>query len=120
MPPLHHQFVSELAWADEDHVIQNRSLYRERYPQLKKFSKQSYPFLCPNAASFYGLKPRSDTQFSVDLFEQTNTKVLPGSFLSRNTSEGNPGKNRVRLALVHSLEECKEAAIRIRQFMNNQ
>ena len=119
--PLHHQFVSELAWADEDHVIQNRSLYREKVSAIKKILETVLSVPLPECGFFLWPKtPGSDTQFSVDLFEQTNTKVLPGSFLSRNTSEGNPGKNRVRLALVHSLEECKEAAIRIRQFMNNQ
>ena len=53
--------------------------------------------------------PGSDTQFSINLYEQTNTKVLPGSFLSRDTFAGNPGKNRVRLAFVQPLEECIEA-----------
>tara|TARA_B100001093_G_scaffold78178_1_gene69314 strand:- start:882 stop:2084 length:1203 start_codon:yes stop_codon:yes gene_type:complete len=119
--PLHHQFVSELAWADEDHVIQNRSLYREKVSAIKNILETVLSVPLPECGFFLWPKtPGSDTQFSLDLFEQTNTKILPGSFLSRNTSEGNPGKNRVRLALVHSLEECKEAAIRIRQFMNNQ
>ena len=118
--PLHHQFVSELAWADEDHVIQNRSLYREKVSAIKEILETVLSVPAPECGFFLWPKtPGSDTQFSLDLFEQTNTKTLPGSFLSRNTSEGNPGKNRVRLALVHSLEECEEAAIRIRQFMNN-
>ena len=119
--PLHHQFVSELAWADEDHVIQNRSLYRKKVSAIKKALETVLSVPAPECGFFLWPKtPGSDTQFSLDLFEQTNTKALPGSFLSRNTPEGNPGKNRVRLALVNSLEECEEAAIRIRQFMNNQ
>ena len=30
---------------------------------------------------------------------------------------GNPGQNRVRMALVASTEECVEAALRIKQFI---
>jgi len=43
--------------------------------------------------------------------------VLPGSYLSRDTADGNPGRNHVRLALVAALEECVEAAQRIRRFI---
>ncbi len=43
--------------------------------------------------------------------------VLPGSFLSRPTPHGDPGAQRVRMALVAGLEECVEAARRIRGFV---
>jgi len=50
------------------------------------------------------------------LFTQQNITVLPGSYLSRDTSDGNPGENRLRIALVASVEECVEAANRIIEF----
>ena len=43
-------------------------------------------------------------------------RVLPGSYLAREAHGANPGKNRVRIALVASLDECVEAAGRIVQF----
>jgi N-succinyldiaminopimelate aminotransferase len=45
---------------------------------------------------------------------------LPGSYLAReanaNDPGSNPGRNRVRMALVAELEECLEAARRIVAF----
>jgi len=48
---------------------------------------------------------------------QQNVVVLRGSYLSGDTFAGNPGKNHVRLALVAALDECVEAAQRIRTFI---
>jgi N-succinyldiaminopimelate aminotransferase len=45
--------------------------------------------------------------------------VLPGSYLSRTTDSGNPGKNRVRMALVAELDQCIEAAQRIKQYVES-
>ena len=118
--PLHHQFVSALAWADEDHVAKNRSLYREKVSKVVKILETVLSVPRPECGFFlWPETPASDTQFSIDLYENTNTKILPGSFLSRDTVSGNPGKNRVRLALVQPLEECIEAARRIKHFINN-
>jgi N-succinyldiaminopimelate aminotransferase len=45
--------------------------------------------------------------------------VNPGSYLSREVDGINPGKNHVRLALVASVDECIEAAQRIKNFINS-
>ena len=60
-----------------------------------------------------------DTVFARELFEQQHITVLPGRFLSRTVEEQNPGKNRVRMALVADLPQCIEAAERIRAFMQS-
>jgi N-succinyldiaminopimelate aminotransferase len=44
---------------------------------------------------------------------------LPGQFLSRATANENPGRNRVRMALVAQADECLEAALRIKQFVSS-
>jgi N-succinyldiaminopimelate aminotransferase len=70
-------------------------------------------------AAFY-LWPRTpidDQEFSLRLYRQQNVIVLPGSYLSRDTAAGNPGSNHVRMALVAPLDECTEAARRIRNFV---
>jgi N-succinyldiaminopimelate aminotransferase len=43
--------------------------------------------------------------------------VLPGSFLSRPVAGFNPGRGYVRMALVAPLEDCTEAAGRIRRYL---
>ena len=61
--------------------------------------------------------PIDDAEFARGLFEQQNVTLLPGQFVSRASTNGNPGQNRVRMALVASTEECVEAALRIKQYM---
>ena len=43
--------------------------------------------------------------------------MLPGSFLSRQVDGLDPGAGRVRIALVPPLDECVDAAQRIRRFV---
>ena len=43
----------------------------------------------------------------------------PGSFLAREARGFNPGKGRIRMALVADTAECVEAATRIRDFVQN-
>ena len=48
-------------------------------------------------------------------FQQQNITVLPGQYLARQSSTGNPGENYIRMALVAPLAQCIEAAQRIKQ-----
>ena len=63
--------------------------------------------------------PINDTDFTQQLFDQQNVTVLPGSYISRDASGTNPGSNHVRMALVAPLDECIEAANRIKQFIES-
>jgi N-succinyldiaminopimelate aminotransferase len=60
---------------------------------------------------------RDDETFTRDLFATQNLTILPGSYLARDTRTGNPGTNRVRISLVAPVDECVEAAHRIRTFL---
>lgn len=51
------------------------------------------------------------------LYQQEHITVLPASYLSRNTNTVNPGNKYVRIALVAPLDECIEAAQRLKQFL---
>jgi len=119
MPPAT-QDASIRAWQDEQHVQQNRRLYREKFSALADILAPVLDVQTP-PAGFY-LWPRTpidDQEFSRRLYQQQNVVVLPGSYLSRDTEAGNPGGNHVRLALVAALEECIEAAHRIRTFIES-
>ena len=59
--------------------------------------------------------PIDDADFARRLHEQYNVLVLPGSFLARESQGVNPGRNRLRVALVAPLAECKEAVQRMMQ-----
>jgi len=115
--PLQHQHASAVAWADEGHVVENRRLYREKFDAVIDILDGVLDVQRP-AASFY-LWPRTpidDRVFARDLFAQQHVTVLPGRFLSRHSDGEDPGGNRVRMALVAPLDECVDAAHRIKSY----
>ncbi|HSR63762.1 MAG TPA: succinyldiaminopimelate transaminase, partial [Gammaproteobacteria bacterium] len=74
----------------------------------------------PGGFYLWAETPVSDTDFALRLYSGQNIRVLPGSFLSRETNGINPGDHRLRIALVAPLEECVEAAERISQCLSTQ
>ena len=118
--PLPTQHASIQAWQDEAHVIENRRLYREKFAAFIELLGDVCTVIKPPASFYVWLKtPIADTEFAKQLFAQQNITVLPGSFLSRDFDGINPGLNHVRIALVAPLEECKDAANRIKIFLNS-
>ncbi len=112
--PLHHQLGSIAAWQDEDHVVNNRQRYREKFAAVLAILQPHLPVEAPQAGFYlWPRTPVADTVFAQCLYREEHLKVLPGSFLARATHTGNPGANRVRMALVATLDDCVEAATRI-------
>lgn len=113
------QQASIKAWQDETHVIENRQLYREKFAAVIDILADVRTVAKPPAGFYLWLKtPIADTEFTQRLFAQENVTVLPGSFLSREFNGINPGQNHVRIALVAPLDECVDAARRIKSFIN--
>ena len=115
--PLHHQAASIKAWSDEQHVVENRRLYRNKFDAVLAVLDGVLEVERPDAGFYLWAKtppPYDDQGFARELFARRNLTVLPGSYLSRTTAAGNPGANRVRMALVAPLEDCIEAAQRIK------
>lgn len=117
------QQASIAAWNDEDHVVENRRLYREKFERVTPILSSVMNVALPDA-SFYlwaqvpeTLGGGSDEWFARELLAQYNVTVLPGSYLAREAQGWNPGAGRVRMALVAGVDECIEAAERIRQFI---
>jgi N-succinyldiaminopimelate aminotransferase len=117
--PLPTQHASIQAWGDEKHVVENRRLYREKFAAVVDILGDTAQLTKPPAGFYLWIKtPIDDTEFTRQLFAQQNVTVLPGSYLSRDFGGHNPGRNHVRIALVAPLEECVEAALRIKSFLN--
>ncbi len=118
--PIYTQMASIVAWQDEAHVQANRELYRQKFDAVLDILKPVMNVSRPDA-SFYlwPETPISDTEFAAGLYSQQNITVLPGSFLSRSIAAGNPGENRIRVALVAEIHQCIEAANRICTFIKS-
>lgn len=117
MPPVH-QMASIAAWNDEQHVLQNRRRYTEKFATVIDILSSVIDVKQPDAGFYLWLKtPIADDVFARDLFATQNVTVLPGSYLSREVNGSNPGQQHIRMALVAPLEECIIAANRIKQYI---
>lgn len=116
--PVHHQHASIAAWQDEDHVRENRAAYQAKFAAVVPILQQVLDVEAPEAGFYLWPKtPGSDETFARNLLQHCGVAVLPGRYLSREINGHNPGENRVRMALVAPVEECIEAAERIRDFL---
>ena len=117
------QSASLAAWNDEDHVLANRALYRTKFAQVTPVLESVLDVALPDAGFYLWAalpevagQPGDDIAYACELLAQYNVAVLPGSLLARDAHGQNPGRGRIRMALVASTEECLEAAQRIAEF----
>jgi len=111
------QQASIAAWRDEEHVRENRRLYAAKFRAVLPLFGAPLSASMPEGGFYLWVRtPIDDCEFARRLQHEYNVLVLPGSFLARDAQGGNPGRNRVRVALVAPLAECIEAAERINRF----
>jgi N-succinyldiaminopimelate aminotransferase len=118
------QAASKAAWSDEEHVIANRALYRDKFMHVTPLLAEVLEVALPDAGFYLWAKipthlKLDDAAFAKALLAQYNVTVLPGSYLAREANGINPCDNFIRMALVASTEECVEAAQRIVQFVKS-
>jgi len=117
------QKTSIAAWNDEAHVVENRALYRQKFERVTPLLAEVMNVALPDAGFYLWAEVPahvcggSDEVFTRELLAQYNVAVLPGSYLAREANGVNPGRGRVRMALVAGVDECVEAAERIRAFI---
>jgi N-succinyldiaminopimelate aminotransferase len=109
--------ASVAAWNDEAHVRANRVEYAAKFAQLQPLVASVLPCTMPDAAFYlWAQTPIDDAEFAKRLFAEENVTVLPGSYVGREVHGHNPGRRRIRLALVASRAECAEAVSRVVAF----
>jgi N-succinyldiaminopimelate aminotransferase len=119
MPPPF-QAASTAAWQEEEHVKANRAAYQRKFKQVLDTLSPVLEVSLPDAGFYLWAKtPMDDQTFTQALYQYAGVQVVPGSYLSREIKGLNPGKNRVRMALVATEQECTEAAWRIRNYLES-
>jgi len=114
------QRASIAAWSEDAHATANRALYREKYRRVLPILAPLLDVTQPDGGFYLWPDVGADDEIFVrELFAQQNITLLPGSYLAREGGGGNPGRGRVRISLVAPIDECVEAAQRIRRFLES-
>lgn len=92
-------------WRDEDHVRENRDLYRAKLDMAERIFGNRFGFARPAGGFFLWLDVGDGEKAAVELWRQAKIRVLPGKYLSR----GDVGDNYIRVALVHDLQTTERA-----------
>jgi succinyldiaminopimelate transaminase len=107
-PQVFVQRASVAAWQDEAHVVEVRARYAEkRRVMLEVFARHGV-HVAGSEATFYlwaaapGGRPSYD--WALELLDRGDIVVAPGSFF------GPEGEGYVRMAMVPTLAECRQAA----------
>ena len=116
--PVPTQLASIAAWQDEEYPVRNRRLYQEKFERVLPILGPCLDVTRPDGAFYLWPDVRGDDErFVRELYASQAVTVLPGSYLARTGPDGNPGAGRVRISLVPPVEQCVEAAGRIREFV---
>ncbi|MFZ2290510.1 MAG: succinyldiaminopimelate transaminase [Halopseudomonas yangmingensis] len=118
--PVQTQLASLTAWQDETHVEENRQQYQAKFDAVLDILGDVMDVQRPDAGFYlWPRTPIDDESFTCRLLAEQNVAVVPGRYLSREVDGYNPGAGRIRLALVAPLQDCIEAAQRIRTLIES-
>ncbi|MGR2913503.1 succinyldiaminopimelate transaminase [Acidithiobacillus ferrivorans] len=113
------QAAAIAAWQDEQHVKHTRTDYARKFAAAHDILGAVLPVETP-AGGFYLWPQVGDGEtFVRALYEAEHVRCLPGAYLARDAHGIHPGQDRVRIALVGSLEDCVEGLQRIRHFLDS-
>ena len=115
--PTPMQHVAIAAYNDEQHVEENRRLYREKFDLADQIIGDRYGYRRPAGGFFLWLDVSAQggsekaTQL---LWREAGLRVVPGRYLAREQADGsNPGANYIRVAMVQNKEITAEAMHRL-------
>lgn len=112
--PLPLQKVAERVWADEGHVVENRHLYQQKFEIADKVFGEIPGYQSPEAGFFLWLPVKDGEASALKLWQETGVRVLPGAYLAREVEGFNPGKEYIRVALVHPNDETERGLMALR------
>jgi N-succinyldiaminopimelate aminotransferase len=115
--PVPAQEVAIAAYADEEHVENNRELYVAKFDLADQIIGDRYGYKRPAGGFFLWLdvsKHGGDEAATQKLWREGGLRVIPGHYLARDGADGrNPGDGYIRVALVQDKETTAEALHRL-------
>ncbi len=112
--PLPLQRVAERLWTDETHVADSRALYCEKFDLADRIFAPLQGVTTPDAGFFLWLPVDDGEAAALKLWRKTGVRVLPGAYLGRDVTGGNPGAGYIRAALVAPKDELQRALTGLR------
>ncbi len=112
--PLPVYAAATALWRDEDHVVANRALYREKFDLAERILSNRFGFYRPDGGFFLWLDVGDGEAATRELWTQAAVRVLPGSYLAAADGDGgNSGDRYIRVAMVHEYAIMEDALARI-------
>ena len=116
VPAMH---AAAAAWRDEDHVVENRTLYKRKFDFADELLSTLPTYNSPEAGFFLWIPVGDGEAAAVSLWREEGLKVLPGSYLSRTDADGyDPGARYIRTALVDRADRAEEGLTRLRAYLD--
>jgi N-succinyldiaminopimelate aminotransferase len=113
--PLQH--VAIAAYGDENHVEDNRRLYREKFDLADQIIGDRYNYRRPAGGFFLWLDVSAyggSEAVTERLWREAGLRVVPGRYLAREQADGsNPGADYIRVAMVQDKAITAEALHRL-------
>jgi len=116
--PLPVQAASTALWRDEAHVEENRARYRRKFDIAEAAIGGNFGFYRPQGGFFLWLDVGDGETATVRLWRDAAIRVLPGGYTARAAhGRDNPGRQYIRLAVVHDEATLTAAFARIRRVL---
>lgn len=97
------QAAAAAAWSDDDHAAQRRAIFKEKRAIIgQAFAQLGYPTVASEAGLYLWIKVADDVAMTDQLLGH-------GVVVSPGRAFGQGGEGHIRLALVPTIEECREA-----------
>jgi len=115
--PMPAQRVAIAAYGDEQHVVENRRLYTQKFDLADQIIGNRYGYRRPGGGFFLWLnvaEQGGDEAVTLRLWQEAGLRVVPGRYLARDQSDGaNPGAGYIRVAIVQDRDTTAEALHRL-------
>ena len=108
------QAAAAAVWSDENHVIENRALYQEKFTIADDVLGSIQGYRPPEAGFFLWLPVDDGEAATLRLWRETGIRVLPGAYLAQGEGAQNPGQGFIRVAMVAPQNDIQRALTTLR------